>query len=70
MLEHVQALCLCHDSAKTLLERHAVQSMLALLPADWGDAVAATAAALIAHTALVSCLSILQRQVRGSALVI
>ncbi len=63
-----QALCLCHSSAKDLLERHAVQSMLALLPADWGDAVTATAAALTAHTALGSCLSILQRQARQHSL--
>ena len=45
-----------------------MQSMLALLPADWGDAVIATAAALTEHTALVSCLSILQRQVRWRSL--
>ena len=41
-----------------------MQSMLALLPADWGDAVTATAAAITAHAALVSCLGIFQRQVR------
>ena len=61
----LQALTLCYDAAKSFVERQAVQSMLALLPTHWGDAVAATAAAVTAHTAMVSCMSVLQTQVRS-----
>jgi hypothetical protein len=59
----LQALSLSYHAAKSFVERQAVRSMLALLPADWGDAVAATAAAMTAHAALVSCMSVLQTQV-------
>ena len=66
----LQALSLAYDTAKSFVERQAVRAMLALLPSDWGDAVAATAAALTAHAALVSCMSLLQTQARHCMYVI
>lgn len=58
-----QALAICHQTAKRQIERNAVRSLVALAAPDWSDDVVATAAALAAEMATVSCISSLLLQV-------